>query len=165
MISAVDNNIIWGMSGVCLGQHLGHIVKNGQQSAVLHVSVMQFFKELYYTPEIAGVFVFLFRLIHRMNEQGISRRKRDISWQPCNSQGIVFLPLVVERLGAWHKYANTEVKKLGNSLARHTGEEETTTIKHLFQQLSLALVKGNAALLNNRNPDGAGEGDEGIGWR
>ena len=46
-----------------------------------------------------------------------------------------------------------------------TGEEETTTIKHLFQQLSLALVKGNAALLNNRNPDGAGEGDEGIGWR
>ena len=78
MISQVDNNFIWGMSGVCLGQHLGHIVKNGQQSAVLHVSVMQFFKELYYTPEIAGVFVFLFRLIHRMNEQGISRRKRDI---------------------------------------------------------------------------------------
>ena len=31
MISAVDNN----MSGACLGQHLGHIVNNGQQSAVL----------------------------------------------------------------------------------------------------------------------------------
>ena len=34
---------IWGMSGWCLGQHLGHIVNNGQQSAVLHASVMPFF--------------------------------------------------------------------------------------------------------------------------
>ena len=34
MISAVDNNII--MSRVCLGQHLGHIDNNGQQSVVLH---------------------------------------------------------------------------------------------------------------------------------
>ena len=34
--------IIWGMSGACLEQHLGHIVNNGQQSAVLHASVMPF---------------------------------------------------------------------------------------------------------------------------
>ena len=32
-------NIIEGMSGACLGQHLGHFVNNGQQSAVLHASV------------------------------------------------------------------------------------------------------------------------------
>ena len=37
----------WGMSdgvlsGACLGQHLGHIVNNGQQSVVLHASVMLF---------------------------------------------------------------------------------------------------------------------------
>ena len=37
MISAVDKNIIWGMSGECPGQHLGHIVNNGEQSAVLHI--------------------------------------------------------------------------------------------------------------------------------
>ena len=74
------------------------------------------------------------------------KRKMEKSWQPCNTQGIVFLPLAVESLGAWHKAAITEVKQLGSSLARHTGEEEATTIKHLFQQLSLALVKGNAAL-------------------
>ena len=30
MISAVDNNIIWGMSGASLGQHLVHIVNNGK---------------------------------------------------------------------------------------------------------------------------------------
>ena len=88
-----------------------------------------------------------------------------VIWQPCHNQGTVFLPLAVESLGAWHKSAIAEVKKLGSSLARHTGEEETTTIKHLFQQLSLALMKGNAALLNNRNPGSASEGDEGIGWR
>ena len=49
------------------------------------------------------------------------KRKLDKSWQSCNAQGIVFLPLVVESLGAWHKSAISEVKKLGSSLARHTG--------------------------------------------
>ena len=92
------------------------------------------------------------------------KRKMDKSWQPCQDQGIVFLPLAVESLGAWHKSAICEVKKLGSSLARHTGEEESVTIRHLFQQLSIALVKGNAALLNNRNPGGAADSDEGIGW-
>ena len=92
------------------------------------------------------------------------KRKMDKSWQPCNQQGIVFLPLAVESLGAWHKSAIQEVKKLGSLLARHTGEEEAITTKHLFQQLSLALVKGNAALLNNRNPGAAFGRDEGIGW-
>ena len=37
-----NQNIITS-SGACLGQHLGHIVNNGQQSAVLHASVMPFF--------------------------------------------------------------------------------------------------------------------------
>ena len=51
-----------------------------------------------------------------------------------------------------------------SALARHTGEEEMTTTRHLFQQLSIALVKGNAALMNNRNPSDGGQGDEGLGW-
>ena len=92
------------------------------------------------------------------------KRKLDKSWQPCHQQGIVFLPLAVESLGAWHKSAINEVKKLGSALARHTGEEESTTVRHLFQQLSISLMKGNAALLNNRNPGGADDRDEGFGW-
>ena len=76
----------------------------------------------------------------------------------------MFLPLAVESLGAWHKSAIIEVRKLGSSLALHTGEEEATSIKHLFQQLSIALQKGNAALLNNRNPASSVGGDEGMGW-
>ena len=92
------------------------------------------------------------------------KRKLDKSWQSCNAQGIVFVPLAVESLGAWHKSVITEIKKLGSSLARHTGEEEATTIRHLFQQLSIALAKGNAALFNNRIPSDGMQGDEGFGW-
>ena len=54
------------------------------------------------------------------------KRKLDKSWQSCNAQGIVFMPLAVESLGAWHKSAICEIKKQGSSLARHTGEEEAT---------------------------------------
>ena len=54
------------------------------------------------------------------------------------------------------------IKKLGCAVALHTGEEESTTIRHLFQQLSIALAKGNAALFNN--PSDSSEGDEGFGW-
>ena len=42
--------------------------------------------------------------------------------------------------------------------------EETTTIHHLFQQLSIALAKGNAALFNNHNTSGVTQSDEGLGW-
>ena len=47
IIWGIIRGIIWGISGTssvaCLGQHLGNIVNNGQQSAVLHASVMPFF--------------------------------------------------------------------------------------------------------------------------
>ena len=43
----ISNIILKGMSGAssgaCLGQHLGHIVNNGQQSEVPHASVMPLF--------------------------------------------------------------------------------------------------------------------------
>ena len=64
------------------------------------------------------------------------------------------MPIAVESLGAWHKSAVAEVVKLGSALARQTGDEESTTVQRLFQQLSLSLMRGNAALLNNRNPVG-----------
>ena len=82
------------------------------------------------------------------------KRKLDKSWQSYNEQGIVF----------WYNTAISKVKKLGGALARHTGEEETTTIRHLFQQLSIALAKGNAALFSNQIPSDNMQGDEGFGW-
>ena len=80
------------------------------------------------------------------------KRKLDKSWEECHRQGIEFIPIAVESLGAWHPTAVTEVAKLGSALARQNGDEESTTIQRLFQQLSVALMRGNAALLNNRRP-------------
>ena len=91
------------------------------------------------------------------------QRKLDKSWEACHRQGIVFLPLAVESLGAWHPSAIAEVKKLGSALARHTGEEEGTTTSRLFQRLSICLMRGNAALFNNQCPPESVTGDE-IEW-
>ena len=89
--------------------------------------------------------------------QAAHKRKLDKSWDPCNQQGIAFLPIAVESLGAWHPQAVREVKKLASAKARHTGEEESVEVTRLFQKLSVALMRGNAALFNNRVPS---NGDE-----
>ena len=95
-------------------------------------------------------FFFFFFLLHKMNNfQFISRDK---SWEACHRQGIEFIPIAIESLGAWHKSAIAQVSKLGSALARQNGDDEGVTIKRLFQQLSVALMRGNAALLNNRCP-------------
>ena len=74
------------------------------------------------------------------------------SEEACNSQGITFLPVVLESLGGFHGVATREVKKLASALARHTGEEEGGTIRRCFVRLSVLLMKGNAAILSNRVP-------------
>ena len=84
--------------------------------------------------------------------QTAHKRKLDKSWEPCNRQGIVFLPLAVESLGAWHPLAVKEVKKLASAKARHSGYDESMETTRLFQKLSVALQRGNAALFNSRVP-------------
>ena len=84
--------------------------------------------------------------------QAAHKRNLDKSWETCNRQGIVFLPIAVESLGAWHPQAVREVKKLAGAKARHTGEEESLEVTRLFQKLSVALMRGNAALFDNRAP-------------
>ena len=92
------------------------------------------------------------------------QRKLDKSWEACNGQGIAFLPLAAESLGSWHQSAIAEIKKLGSAHARHTGEEESTGIARLFQKVSVALMKGNAALFNNRVPVATTGGENDIQW-
>ena len=93
------------------------------------------------------------------------KRKLDKSWEECHRQGIEFIPIAVESLGAWHPTAVAEVAKLGSALARQNGDKESTTIQRLFQQLSVALMRGNAALLNNRRPpELQGQGRDDIVW-
>ena len=53
-------------------------------------------------------------------------------------------------MGGWHAMAEREVKKLGSSLARHTGQLEGEVISHLWGRLGILLQRGNAALLGKR---------------
>ena len=75
-----------------------------------------------------------------------------LAGEECGRQAIVFIPLAMESLGGWHEVAAREVRKLGSALARQTGQEEGEAISHLFQKLSVLLIKGNAALDSNREP-------------
>ena len=67
--------------------------------------------------------------------------------EECRRQGIVFTPLALESLGGWHEVAVQELKMLGSALARQTGQEEDVAMSHLFQKLSVLLMKGNTALV------------------
>ena len=60
--------------------------------------------------------------------------------------------MAADTLGGWHGVAVEQVKKLGRALARQSGEDEDQTVRHLFQKLSLLLMRGNSALLVNRVP-------------
>ena len=60
--------------------------------------------------------------------------------------------------------AIVEIRKLGSALARQTGEEETVTVHQLFQQLSVSLMRGNAALFNNRCPPNSETGGDEVRW-
>ena len=65
---------------------------------------------------------------------------------------MAFIPVATDTLGGWHKVAVQQIKKLGAVLARHRGEEEQKEVRHLFQLLSLLLMRGFASLLVNRVP-------------
>ena len=80
--------------------------------------------------------------------------------EACRQEGIAFIPVAADPLGGWHKVAAEQIKKLGSVLARHRGEEEQIEVRHLFQRLSLILMRGNASLLVNRVPTDEVDGVE-----
>ena len=69
----------------------------------------------------------------------------------CRAQGIFFQPLVVESFGGWDKDAAKFLKTIARQDARRWGKEGSIEIKHFFQRLSVALQRGNAALLIDRD--------------
>ena len=69
----------------------------------------------------------------------------------CRAEGIAFQPLVVETFGGWDKDALKFLKDIARLDARRWAKNDALEIKHFFQRLSIALQKGNAALLINRD--------------
>ena len=48
--------------------------------------------------------------------------------------------------------AEREVRKLGVALDRHTGQEESEAIGHLWRRLGVLVQRGNAVILRNQVP-------------
>ena len=69
----------------------------------------------------------------------------------CQAQGIFFQPLVVESFGGWDSDALKFLKEMGRQDARRWGKDSAMEIKYFFQRLSIALQRGNAALLIERD--------------
>ena len=59
----------------------------------------------------------------------------------------IFTPVAIETAGTWHYEAVELVEELGRRATIITGDSRETT--YLFQQLSVALQKGNAVSLQN----------------
>ena len=77
--------------------------------------------------------------------------KNRTHYNNCRAQGIVFQPLVVETFGGWDREATKFLKEMSRQGARRWGKIDSIEIKHFFQRLSVALQRGNAALLINRD--------------
>ena len=71
----------------------------------------------------------------------------------CQAEGIFFQPLVVETFGGWDRDALAFLKEMGRQDARRWGKDPALEIKYFFQRLSVALQRGNAALLIDRDEE------------
>ena len=69
----------------------------------------------------------------------------------CRAQGIAFAPLVVETFGGWDGDAVKSLKDIARQCARRWGRNNADEIKQFFQRLSVALQRGNASLIVERD--------------
>ena len=77
--------------------------------------------------------------------------KNRAHYENCRVQGIAFVPLIVETFGGWDRDAVKHLKDMARQSARRWGKNDADEIKHFFQRLSVALQRGNAALLVERD--------------
>jgi len=64
-----------------------------------------------------------------------------------NNNTHVFVPVAIETGGTWHRQAEELVQEIGRRTANITGDARESTF--LFQQLSVALQRGNAVSFQN----------------
>ena len=73
-------------------------------------------------------------------------RKYNQYGEACFNKGITFALPPVETFGGWHNAAADSIIRLDKALGRNTVKDEGDTTRHLFQRLSVLLVKGNVSL-------------------
>ena len=79
-------------------------------------------------------------LLHVRNEKNAKYLDR------CRAQNIALIPLPADSFGVWEDRAAKEIVSIASVLATETGQEEGETKRHLFQRLSVALARANAAI-------------------
>ena len=70
----------------------------------------------------------------------------------CEAEGIVFIPLIVDTFGGWHKDSLEMVSKLGRQVSRQTGKEEEEIVRQLRQRVAILLVRDNVNMFDSRTP-------------
>ncbi len=80
------------------------------------------------------------------------RRKLTTHLQACRSIGVNFIPIVAETLGGLGEEAINIIGAIGNAIDRRVTMTHSTssTKKHLFHRLAIALWRGNACLWLHR---------------
>ena len=58
----------------------------------------------------------------------------------------------MELLGGFAAQTVEVVNRLGKQLARQTARDEALVTHHLYQRLSITLMKANSALITSRSP-------------
>ena len=61
-----------------------------------------------------------------------------------------FIPIAVETFGSWGQQGHSLVKEIGQKLSEITGEKRSTF--YLFQRISMAIQRGNAACIVGTAP-------------
>ena len=70
----------------------------------------------------------------------------------CEAEGFVFIPIILDTFGGWHKESLDALKKLGRQVARQTGKEEEETVRQLRQRVAILLVRDNVTMFDSRSP-------------
>ena len=79
-------------------------------------------------------------------------RKLDKHPRACQINGVTFVPLVVETLGGWDIDAIFHIHSIAKMSASCSAPRSETSIRQLFQRLSVLLQRANAGLIASRAP-------------
>ena len=80
-------------------------------------------------------------------------RKLATHLSACRSNGTDFIPLVAETLGGLAEDTIRTVRSIGHAIADRSGSlDPSTTSRHLYGRLAIALWRGNACLWLHRHP-------------
>ena len=81
----------------------------------------------------------------------IGERDKIAKYESITDQ-FVFYPVAVETLGSWGEVSKKFVEDVGCRIAASTGEKLSTS--YLFQRISVAVQRGNAAAILGTLPKG-----------